>query len=145
MYGPLKYVVVQFEGNRSSGDILPQLMAIQQQGCVRLVDLVFVRKDGAGELTVLEISDHEEAEASAYEPLISEFHGLLTEADLATAAVELPQNTSAAVALFEHRWAVGLQSAVRAAGGQALASGFIHPETQAEVIAELEEGDGNSE
>ena len=132
MYGPLEYVVVQFEGNRSSGDILPQLMAIQQQ-------------DGAGELTVLEISDHEEAEASAYEPLISEFHGLLTEADLATAAVELPQNTSAAVALFEHRWAVGLQSAVRAAGGQALASGFIHPETQAEVIAELEEGDGNSE
>ena len=57
MYGPLEYVVVQFEGNRFTGDILPQLKALHQQGCVRLVDLVFISKDGAGDMTVLEISD----------------------------------------------------------------------------------------
>jgi len=30
-----------------------------------------------------------------------------------------------------------LQWAVRAAGGQMLASGFVHTETQAEVVAEV--------
>jgi hypothetical protein len=39
--------------------------------------------------------------------------------------------------LFEHRWARGLQWAVTGAGGQMLESGFVHPETQAEVIVEV--------
>jgi hypothetical protein len=137
MYGPLEYVVIGFDGNRFTGEILPKLIEIEQQGCVRLVDLVFISKDEADELTILEISDLSEADAAAYEPLIKEFHGLLTAEDVAELAVELPENTSAAVALFEHRWAMGLRWAVKAAGGQMLDSGFVHPETQAVVIAEV--------
>ena len=137
MYGPLEYVVIGFDGNRFTGEILPKLIDIERQGCVRLVDLVFLSKDEAGDLTILEISHLSEADAAAYEPLISEFHGLLTAEDVTEIAVELPENTSAAVALFEHRWAMGLQWAVKAAGGQMLESGFIHPETQAAVIAEV--------
>ena len=137
MYGPLEYVVVGFDGNRFTGEILPKLIEIERQGCVRLVDLVFIGKDEAGDLTILEISDLGEEDAAAYEPLLNEFHGLLTAEDVAEVAAVLPENTSAAVALFEHRWAMGLQWAVRAAGGQVLDSGFIHPETQAEVIAEV--------
>ena len=137
MYGPLEYVLIGFDGNRFTGEILPKLIDIERQGCVRLVDLVFTSKDEAGGLTIMEISDLEEADATAYEPLIKEFHGLLTAEDVAELAVDLPENSSAAVALFEHRWAMGLQWAVKAAGGQMLASGFVHPETQAEVVAEV--------
>jgi hypothetical protein len=137
MYGPLEYVVVGFDGNRFTGEILPKLIEIGQQGCVRLVDLVFIGKDEAGNLTLLEISDLDEEEATAYEPLLNEFYGLLTAEDVAEVALELPENSSAAVALFEHRWALGLQWAVRAAGGQMLGSGFINPAAQAEVIAEV--------
>ena len=137
MYGPLEYVVIAFNENRFTGEILPKLMEIERQGCVRLVDLVFLNKNEAGDLSILEISDLEEAEAAAYEPLITEFHGLLTAEDAAEIGIELPENSSAAVALFEHRWAMGLQWAVRAAGGQILNSGFVHPETQAKVIAEV--------
>jgi len=137
MYGPLEYVVIGFDGNHFTGQILPKLIEIEAQGCVRVVDLLFVSKNEAGDLTILEISDLEEAEAINYDPLISEFHGLLTAEDVAELAVALPENTSAAVALFEHRWAAGLRWAVKAAGGQILDSGFIHPETQALVIAEV--------
>jgi hypothetical protein len=137
MYGPLEYVLVGFDGNRFTGQILPKLIEIEQQGCVRLVDLVFISKDEAGNLTLLEISDLDEAEATAYEPLLNEFYGLLTAEDVAEVALELPENSSAAVALFEHRWALGLQWAVRAAGGQMLGSGFIHPAAQAEVVVEV--------
>jgi len=126
-----------FDGNRFTGEILPKLIEIEGQGCVRLVDLVFISKDEAGDLTILEIGDLSEADAAAYEPLLKEFHGLLTAPDVAEIAVELPENTSAAVALFEHRWAMGLQWAVKAAGGQMLDSGSIHPDAQAEVIAEV--------
>ena len=137
MYGPLEYVVIGFDGNRFTGEILPRLIEIERQGCVRLVDLVFVSKDEASNLTLMEISELGKEDAAAYEPLINEFHGLLSAEDVAEVAVALPENTSAAVALFEHRWAMGLQWAVRAAGGQTLGSGFIHPEDQAEVIAEV--------
>ena len=137
MYGPLEYVVIGFEGNRFTGEIVPKLIEVEGQGCVRLVDLVCLSKDEAGDLTILEISDLSEEDAAAYESLISEFHGLLTAEDVAEIAVELPENTSAAVLLFEHRWAMGLQWAVKAAGGQMLDSGFVHPEAQAEVIAEV--------
>ncbi|MCB0174026.1 MAG: hypothetical protein KDJ97_26145 [Anaerolineae bacterium] len=137
MYGPLEYVVIGFDGNRFTGEILPKLIEVEQQGCVRVVDLVFLSKNEAGDLTIMEISDLSEEDAAAYEPLVKEFHGLLTAEDVATIAADLPENTSAAVALFEHRWAMGLQWAVKAAGGQMLDSGFVHPEAQAEVIAEL--------
>ncbi|MCB0179504.1 MAG: hypothetical protein KDI62_14830 [Anaerolineae bacterium] len=137
MYGPLEYVVIGFDGNRFTGEILPKLIEVEQQGCVRVVDLVFLSKNEAGDLTIMEISDLSEEDAAAYEPLVKEFHGLLTAEDVATIAADLPENTSAAVALFEHRWAMGLQWAVKAAGGQMLDSGFVHPEAQAEVIAEV--------
>jgi len=137
MYGPLEYVVIGFDGNHFTGQILPKLLEIEGQGCVRVVDLLFVSKNEAGDLVILEISDLDETEAASYEPLVSEFHGLLTAEDVAELAVDLPENTSAAVALFEHRWAVGLRWAVKAAGGEMLVSGFIHPETQAQVIAEV--------
>jgi hypothetical protein len=137
MYGPLEYVVIGFDGNRFTGEILPKLIEIERQGCVRLVDLVFVSKDEAGNLTLMEISELGEEDAAAFEPLLNEFHGLLTDEDVAEVALELPENSSAAVALLEHRWALGLQWAVRAAGGQMLGSGFINPAAQAEVIAEV--------
>jgi len=137
MYGPLEYLVIGFDGNRFTGEILPKLIEIEGQGCVRVVDLVFLSKDEAGDLTILEISDLSDEDAAAYASLVGEFHGLLTAEDVADIAVELPENASAAVALFEHRWATGLRWAVQAAGGQVLGSGFVHPDVQAEVIAEV--------
>ena len=144
MYGPLEYVVIQFTEDRFTGDILPVLKDVEEEGCVGLVDLIFVRKDASGNLSLLEIGELDEGLAAAYEPLISEFHGLLTAEDVAAAAVELPANRAAAVLLLEHHWATDLQLAVRMAGGRMVDSGYINPETQAQVIAaeiEMEEND----
>jgi hypothetical protein len=146
MYGPLEYVVIQFTENRFTGELLPVLLDIEAEGCVGLIDLAFVSKDEVGNLILLEIGDMDAGLAAAYEPLVSEFHGLLTAEDVAIAAVELAANASAAVLLLEHHWALDLQLAVRVAGGRMLDSGYIHPETQAAVIdvaidMEIEEND----
>lgn len=138
MYGPLEYVVVGFSGNNFSGEILPVLMDIEEVACVRLVDLVFISKNESNDITLIEISDMDEEDAAAYEALTSEFHGVLTAEDVAEAAADLPLNSSAAVFLFEHLWAIDLQSALLNAGGQMIESGYIHPASQAEVIVEME-------
>ena len=91
MYGPLEYVVIGFDGNRFTGEILPKLIEIERQGCVRLVDLVFVSKDEASNLTLMEISELGEEDAAAYEPLINEFHGLLSAEDVARAELAIPE------------------------------------------------------
>ena len=139
MYGPLEYVVIQFNGSRFTGEILPSLLALEEQGCVWLVDLVFISKDEVGDVTLLEISDLDAEEAAAYAPVIDEFHNLFTAEDIAAAADGLPANSSAAVLLLEHGWAMNLQQTVFAAGGQMVDSGYINLETQAVVLAEVEQ------
>jgi hypothetical protein len=39
----------------------------------------------------------------------------------------IPEGTSAAVALLEHRWAIPLRDAILATGGIPVASEWIHP------------------
>jgi hypothetical protein len=39
----------------------------------------------------------------------------------------IPNDSAAAIALLEHRWAIGTRDAIRAAGGVAVADAWIHP------------------
>jgi hypothetical protein len=139
MYGPLEYILFQFDDDRFIGEILPKMIDSQKQGSVGVVDLVFVVKDKEGNLEVVEISDLAEEDEALFAPLISDTLGLLTIGDVALAAKQLPENAFGAVLLLEHRWALGLQQAVRAAGGLVLDSAYISPQTQAELIAEMEQ------
>src|SRR5947209_599175 len=104
--GPLEYVEIGFEGNRFTGEILPQVWALQQKGIIRLVDLLFVKKDEQGNIQTNEVSDLSDEDASAYGDLLNDLHGLFTAEDVQVIAADLPVNSSAAIALFEHTWAV---------------------------------------
>jgi len=139
MYGPLEYVLFRFDDDRFVDEILPALIEINQQGCVRVVDLVFISKDERGNLEIVEISDLAEEDEAAFDPLINEYFGSLTDEDAAMAADDLPENTDAAVVLFEHLWAIGLQQALFTAGGLVLDSAYINPQTQSEVILETKQ------
>ena len=76
---------------------------------------------------------------AAFEPLLTNSKEMLTQVDVAIAAKQLPENSYAAVVLFEHRWALGLHNAIEAGGGQMVDSAYIHPQTQAQAIAELKQ------
>ena len=137
MYGPLEYVLFRFEDDRFIDEILPALVGINQIGCVRVMDIVFITKDKAGNLEIVEISELAEEDETAFDPLINEYFGALTEEDVEQSAENLPANTNAALILFEHRWAIGLQQALSSAGGFLLDSAYINPRTQSEVILEF--------
>ena len=135
--GPLEYVVISLEDDRFTSDILPELNAIQQNGLIRVVDLLFVGKDADGTVTVQEVSELREEEQQAYADLAENLTGLLTAQDIERLAEEIPAGNEAVVVLLEHAWTLGLAQAVRRAGGMLFTGGMVTPDVLAHVSAEL--------
>ena len=64
--GPLQLLTVAFDGNHFKGEILPELERLKNEGLIRIVDLLLIRKDAAGAIATLTSSDLEWEEASTY-------------------------------------------------------------------------------
>lgn len=133
--GPLEYLVVEFEGNHFTGEILPELQALRDQGIVRVVDLVFMQRDADGNLTVRELSNLSEEEAKPYDPMAGDMLGLLSPEDIEEAASTVPNNSAAAIALLEHTWAARLREKILKAHGRFLSEGLV-PASEVEALSE---------
>jgi uncharacterized membrane protein len=151
-FGPVQILVVGFDGNSFDGTILPELRRLRELDIVRLIDLVAVAKDPDGDVVSIEISDLSDEEAAEFGALAGALVGLgmdgeegaelgaLAGADAAadgtvlgeeamwSIADAIPADSTAAVALIEHRWAIPLRDAIRRAGGVAIADTWVHPE-----------------
>jgi len=135
--GSLEYVVISFEDDQFTNEILPELNAIQEKGLIRVVDLLFVIKETDSTVTISEVSELSDEELLAYEGITGDLMGLFTAEDIERLAEEIPPGTSAVIILLEHTWAIGLAEAVRRAGGMLLTGGLVTPEALTQVRAEL--------
>ena len=133
--GPVEILVVGFPGNQFNGDVAPALADLVESGMIRVIDLVFVTKDDAGDVVGIELSDLEESTSAAFQPHVEEPSGLLSEEDIADLGADLPPNSSAAILLFEHVWATRFRDAVLDSGGEMLAAIRIPKEAIDEVLA----------
>ena len=88
--GPLEYVVIGFQDNQFTSEVLPVLGTIQEQGAIRVVDLLFVSKDADGTVAMREVSELSEEELAAYESLAGDLMGLFTAEDIERLAREIP-------------------------------------------------------
>jgi hypothetical protein len=123
--GPIDYVVVEFPGNRMTGEAFPLLVDLVEQGIVRILDLVFVRKELDGSVVVVEIADLDrdgELDLAVFEGASS---GLLDQEDVEEAGSVLERGTSAGILIYENLWAAPFAAALRRGGGQLVASGRI--------------------
>jgi len=135
--GPLEYLVVGFEGNRFTGQILRELRAARDKGIIRVVDLLVLTKDESGNLAAMELSDLSGEEAEQLGPIAGDLLQVLEPDDVEAAASNIPTNSSAGLLLFEHTWAVGLKEAIMNAGGIPLAGGLVAPAVVQLLEAEL--------
>lgn len=119
--GPIDYVVVEWADRQPHGEAMPHLIELVDTGVIRLLDLVFMEKDEKGEVTILEVSDLGE-EFAEFEGARS---GLLDDDDIDEAAKALQNGTSAALLIWENRWAAPFASALRRNGAQLVASGRV--------------------
>jgi uncharacterized membrane protein len=150
-FGPMQVLVIGFEGAELTGEIAPELRRLREHDVVRLIDLLFVSKDEDGRVTTIETTDlsaDESEELGAVVGALMGYGAAGEEGAVAGAAAgaaegdriahplrddvwyvadTIPPGKSAAVALLEHRWAIGLRDAVQRAQGQALAEAWLHP------------------
>lgn len=123
--GPVDYLVLEFPGSRMNGEAFPMLVDLVDRGVVRILDLVFVRKELDGSLVGLELSDLDsdgELDLSVFEGASS---GLLGEDDVQEAGSALEPGSSAGILVYENVWAAPLATAIRRSGGELVASGRI--------------------
>jgi uncharacterized membrane protein len=158
MIGPVQMLVVGFEQPDFKGEVLAQLQSLKEHEVVRVIDILLVRKDAAGELTTTQISDLSEEEAQEFGAVVAALVGLgeaaggdaegaarlwsgatgpavagLAEEDLVDVLAEIPDDTAVAIALLEHRWAIPLREAIIAAGGFPIVDTWVHPRDLVEV------------
>ena len=137
MTAPVEYLIIRFPGNRFSGEIAPALAELVESEVIRIIDLVFVKKDADGQISVFEIDALDEAGDLGIDDLDGEAGGLLSEEDLELAAEALAPDSSAALIVWEQRWAARIAEAIRGAGGEIVAGERIPPEVVEAAMAGL--------
>jgi hypothetical protein len=80
-YGPIEFVVLKFPGNQFSGEIVPALQELVDTGVVRIIDLLFVLKDGDGNVAVVEVDGLGDAVAAVLSPISQHEDELLSQQD----------------------------------------------------------------
>jgi Family of unknown function (DUF6325) len=136
--GPIDYVVIEFPGNKMTGEGLPILVDLVDRGIIRLIDLVFFTKADDGSVAVVEIADFDgdgELDLAIFEGAAS---GVVGEDDVNEAAAAVDAGSSAALLVYENRWAAPFAAAVRRGGGQLVAFGRIPTQ---ELLAALDAED----
>ena len=123
--GPIDYLVVAFPGNRMTGEGMPLLIDLVDRGIIRILDLLFIRKELDGSVSGMELADFDqdgELDLAVFEGATS---GLLGADDIEHAASVLDPGSSAGVLVYENLWAAPFAAALRRSGGQLVASGRI--------------------
>jgi hypothetical protein len=136
--GPIDYVIIEFPGSQMTGEGFPILVDLVDRGIIRILDLLFVRKELDGSIRGMAIADFDadgELDLAVFEGASS---GLLGEDDVAEAGGILEPGSSAGILVYENTWAGPFAAAMRRSGGQLVASGRIPVEALLEAVGDEE-------
>jgi hypothetical protein len=125
MMGPVDYLVVEFPDARVTGDALPRLVDLVDQGVVRILDLVFLRKEADGSVVAVEVADLDGDGALDVRVLEGVASGLVGREDMDEAAAVIGPGSAAMIVLYENLWATPFATALRRAGAELVAGGRI--------------------
>jgi Family of unknown function (DUF6325) len=139
--GPVDIVVIEFPDGVHKGEAAPLLIDLVDRGIIRILDLMFVRKDEDGTVSGLEIADLDGDGVADFRVFEGASSGLLGDDDRQEAANVLEPGAAALVIMFENRWAAPFAVAMREAGGQLV--GFQRIPIQA-LVAALDAAEGQA-
>jgi hypothetical protein len=123
--GPIDYLVIEFPAGYPTGENLPLLLDLVDRGLIRILDLVLVKREYDGSMTLLALADADgdgEWDYSVFEGVST---GVLGQDDIDEAGQALEPGHSAAILVYENTWAAPLAVALRRSGAQMVASGRI--------------------
>jgi hypothetical protein len=122
--GPIDYIVLEWPGQQPTGEVAPLIIDLVDRGIIRVLDIAFLAKGEDGSVAALDLSTLN-GDGGGFEEFEGASSGLLGDEDLEEAAAALEPGTSAAILVWENRWAAPVAVAVRKSGGQLVASGRI--------------------
>jgi len=134
-YAPVELIVVKFPGNQFKGEIVPALRELTDNGTIRIIDILLINKDEAGDVKTTEINELDEDDYTLFDPLIAEIAGLLTDEDARQLANALEPNSSAGLMLFENTWASRFVEAVRNANGKVVVNERVPQAVMEQIVA----------
>ena len=139
--GPVDWVVVEFPADKAnfSGEMARELQALVERELIRILDLVFIRKNEDGSVDVDELSDVPEGAVGELLAHESALAMLLAEDDIVAVGEALEPGSIAAMLVYENSWAGPFAASVRRSGGQLIDNGRIP--TQALLAAIEAEAD----
>ena len=119
MTGPVSFMAVGFGPEATfEGAIVAELQRFEDSGMLRVLDVLFVRRDESGELET--------------RPGIPGRPTLVSQSDVDEVAGALQPGHAAGLLLLEHVWQSELELAIAATGGEVLQQGLLTTEqTQA--------------
>ena len=122
--GPVDYVVIEWPGKQPDGEAVPHLIDLVDRGIIRILDIAFMAKDEDGAVAGLDLGAINGG-SEAWGEFGGAVSGMLGDEDVQEAAAALEPGTSAAVLVYENRWAAPLAVALRKSGGQLVANGRL--------------------
>ena len=137
--GPVDYLIVEWPpGTQPNGEGLKELADLSDRGLIRVLDLAFVQKGEDGSVAGLALMDLDSDGQLDLVEFGGASSGLLGQDDYDEAGGALEPGASAAILLYENRWARPFAAAVRGSGAQLVASGRISAEDLAGAVETLE-------
>jgi Family of unknown function (DUF6325) len=132
--GPISYLIVEFPGNKMTGEGFTALVDLADRGLITILDLMFVRHDTDGSIRAVELADIDRdgrLDLAVFEGASS---GLLDDSDVADAKSVIKPGSSAGILIFENRWATPFIQALRRGDAQLVAAGYIPQDTVAAAL-----------
>jgi Family of unknown function (DUF6325) len=133
--GPISYLIVEFPGNKMTGEGFAHLVDLVDRGLIRILDLTFITRGTDGTTRALNLSDLDQDGKLDLAVFDGASSGLLDAGDLADAGSVIDPGSSAGVLIFENRWATPFVEALRAGDAQLVAAGYI---PQDAIVAALD-------
>ena len=137
--GPISYLIVEFPGNKMTGEGFASLLDLVDRGAIRILDLTFVRREPDGTLRVLDLEDIDHDGKFDLAVFAGASSGLLDESDLSEASSVIEPGSAAGILIFENRWAVPFIQALRRGEAELIAAGYI---SQDDLVAALDAAEG---
>ncbi|HEY0815487.1 MAG TPA: DUF6325 family protein [Pseudonocardia sp.] len=123
--GPVDYLVVEFPDGRRTGDALPRIVDLVDRGLIRILDLVFLRKQADGSVVGVQIADLDGDGDLDIRVLEGATSGLVGSEDMDDAASVIAPGSAAAVVVYENLWAIPFATALRRVGAEWVAGGRV--------------------
>lgn len=151
--GPIQIIAIGLDNDKQRGEVARELRAASDNGVVRVIDLLAIRKEQDGSIISLGASDLSPDQRMEYGAIIGGLLGFgaageegaemgavagaeafsehtfgLSDDDIHAFAEDIPPGKTVVMMLVEHLWAVPLKEAIQRAGGVVLGQGMVQPE-----------------